>query len=244
MTPEDKTDSVRPLTPKVWNFENFSKLIFSQPTVAMIWSDVGIGKTTIALQLALECLKKKQKVFYCYTKDSIPQDLIRRIYQNQPEKIEENLNLWNPHTFNKQQEIISEWLLQVQQLNTFFHENRVGLIVVDEIASLYMLEMGSDEKNSNLNHKFTYLLATLAQINIKHHIPILFLNSYATKKDNQEELQDVPHGGKIVDYWVQLEIKMERSNQFSKRICMCTKNLKSLSIPQSWIWLLENRGFS
>jgi RecA/RadA recombinase len=244
MNPEDKTDAVRPLTPKFWKFENFSQLFFAQPIISMIWSDVGIGKTTIALQLALDCLRKKQKVFYCYAKESIPQDLIRRIFQNQPENIEENLKLCNPHTFNKQNDIISEWLLEVQQLTEFFHENRVGLIVIDEIASLYLLEMGSDEKNSNLNHKFTYQLATLAQINTKYHIPILLLNSYVTKKDEQENLQDVPHGGKIVDYWTQLEIKMERSPQLAKRICTCMKNLKSFSIPQSWIWLLETRGFT
>lgn len=245
MSREDQSGANFTPTPKFWKFENFSQLLFTHPHITMLWSDIGTGKSTCALQLALDCLKKRnQKVFYCYTKDSIPQDLIQRIFQNQTEIVEDDLIIWNPDTFNKQNEIISEWLLQVPQLSEFFQKNRVGLIIVDEIASLYLLEMGSDEKNSGLNHKLTYQLATLAQINLKHQIPILLLNSYSTKKDEQDNYLDVPHGGKIVDYWVQLEIKIERTAHFSKRLCTCTKNMKSLALPQKWFWMLENQGFS
>jgi len=244
MDSEDQKDLGKAVIPKIWNFDHFKQLLFTHPMMTTIFGDFGIGKTTAALQLAMNCIQQQQKVFYCYTKESIPHELIKRVMQDQTENVRDHLILWNPHSFNKQQEIIYKWLLQVQQLKEFFQRNRIGLIVIDEIASLYLLEMGSDEKNSSMNHKFTYQLATLAQISSEYHIPILLLNSYATKKDEAENYQDVPHGGKIVEYWIQLAIKMERTAQFSKRQCSCVKNLKSVSLPQNWIWMLESRGFA
>jgi hypothetical protein len=84
------------------------------------------------------------------------------------------------------------------------------------------------------------------QIWQEFHVPIILLNSFTTKKEkqgDQEVSQDVPYGGKLLDYWIQTEIKVQRTSQLSRRVFSTVKNRNSLPIPPRWSWILENKGF-
>jgi len=213
----------------------------------MIWGDVGTGKTTIALQ-TINCILKdtKQKVFFLYTKQSAIDNLIDRILPNTKEKREAQLLFWQIESFKEQIDAILQWQIQINQLAQFFNQPKVGFILVDEIASQYLLELGTDKKNEHLNQELTLMLATLKKICSEKKIPILILNNFTKRKkeDNDETLVAVPYGGKIISYWTDLEIKIERTPQVSRMKFTSLKKPVLSKLPHAWTYLLKDEGFS
>jgi len=240
-TPSNLETNVEPISILKW--DSFQKTFFGNPSVVMVWGDIGTGKTSLALQLARISMLENKRVLYLYSKKDFCADLFSRLLNSIDFNKQENLIIQTPENFNRQNEMISNLLLQTQQMKELMGPYRIGLIVVDEISSLYLIEMGSEKKNEVLNQRFTFQLATLSQICQIHQIPILLLNSFTSKKDESDELQDIPYGGKIVDYWVQTEIKIERTSQYSRRLFHCEKNSQNISIPNKWSWLLSENGF-
>lgn len=244
---ENPSSSTNILTKEIPSFLQFSSFIrdFMQKAgLSMFWGDVGTGKTTLALQMARECLLKNKKVFFCLSKQSNHQLLINRILNDITNENRARMIIWQAESFTKQHEIINNWLLQIQELNTFFHQNQVGLIIVDEIISLYLGELGNEKKNETLNENVIFQMATLTQISHEYHIPIVLLNTLTTKKDENDKSQDTFYGGKLLDYWIDYEVKMERTPQFSRILFSCQKNRPQINCPSKWAWILEKQGFT
>jgi len=177
------------------NWGDFLSKFFQNPSISMIWGDIGVGKSTLALQLSLEILKRDLKVFYLNTKYSPIDLLLKRVFKEEVDLSDSNFLLWHSPSFYRQKEIVLEWSLQIQQLLESFKQNKVGLIVVDEIASLYLLELGKELKNTQLNQDLTLILATLKKIQTEYQIPIVLLNTFSIKQNEKKISQIIPHGG-------------------------------------------------
>ena len=228
------------------NWSDFISKFFQNPSISMIWGDIGVGKSTFALQLSHEILKQKPdlKVFYLYTKFSPIDLLLKRVLKEEVDLSDSNFLLWHSPSFYRQKEIILEWSLQIQQLLESFKQNKVGLIVVDEIASLYLLELGKELKNTQLNQDLTLILATLKKIQTEYQIPVVLLNTFSIKQNEKNISQVIPHGGKIIDYWTSFEVKIDRTPQMSRMKFSITKNKANLTLPQNWTWILSEKGFT
>ena len=226
------------------NWSDFISKFFQNPSISMIWGDIGVGKSTFALQLSHEILKQKPdlKVFYLHTKFSPIDLLLRRILKEEVDLSDSNFLLWHSPSFYRQKEIILEWSLQIQQLLESFKQNKVGLIVVDEIASLYLLELGKELKNTQLNQDLTLILATLKKIQTEYQIPVVLLNTFSIKQNEKNISQVIPHGGKIIDYWTSFEVKIDRTPQISRMKFSITKNKLNLTVPKIWSWMLTAKG--
>ena len=225
------------------NWEDFLSKFFQNPSISMIWGDIGIGKSTLALQLSLEILKQDLKVFYLHTKFSPIDLLIKRVLKEEVDLSDSNFILWHSQSFFRQKEIILEWTLQIQQLLESFKYNKVGLIIVDEIATLYLLELGKELKNAQLNQDLILILATLKKIQTEYQIPVVLLNTFSIKQNEKNISQVIPHGGKIIDYWTSFEVKIDRTPQISRMKFSITKNKLNLTVPKIWSWMLTDKGF-
>jgi len=222
------------------------------PAMHMIWGEGGTGKSTFALQLCRTVLQQDQKVFYLHTKSSPISVLMNRLLKPLSSEQQSRLQVWQVDTLNKQMDIILGWLLQIQQLKTFFARQQVGLIVCDEIARLYLHEMGSEKKNESLNQQFTLLLGTLAKIAQSQNIPVLLINTFSNKLDEETDKNTaIPHGGKLIDFWTQLnhmsagiEFSVMRTPQPSRMKFSITHKPEALQLPESWTWRLSDVGFS
>lgn len=227
------------------DIQEFLIHILSSPSLVMVWGDVGVGKSTIALQLAYYILSNStRKVFYLTTKSTPISGIIQRIFHDLSTDQQEQFFFWGTDSYRGQYEIIGRWILQIQQLKQWFQENQVGIIVLDELMSLYLHEIGSDEKNDLLNRQLTAMMGILGQISLEHRIPVIVLNSFSVKLDEKtEEYTPIPYGGKIIDYWIDVSIKIERTNQISRMQFNLEKNRKELALPNLWVWRLGDHGF-
>src|SRR6056297_481613 len=164
-----------------WSISDLFDALYINPCLTMLWGDVGSGKTTLALQLAKNCLASGKKAFFLNTKQSAYQLLYDRILGPKWRGEESDFIFCDQHVFLDQLKTILSWTLYTNKLERFFGENKVGLLVVDEIANSYLLEMGKESKNEKLNEQFITGMATLVKISKQMGIPVLLTNTFSLK---------------------------------------------------------------
>jgi len=205
--------------PSVLN-EYFKKNSFFKGLIS-VWGDFGVGKTTFALQTSLNTLKECKKVIYIYSKPMFPSEKISRIAGDE---ILHDITFIKPDNFNDLQNIVFnlEFLI-LRTLNKI--KNPYKLIVIDSLTDLYRLELNREkkERNYNLNYNLNQILATLSFINNIYNIEILIVNEKTQKKE-ENQIKEIQSGGRVMGYWVSLDIKIERTAKLRERKFILTKH--------------------
>ncbi|MFX1375020.1 MAG: AAA family ATPase [Promethearchaeota archaeon] len=219
--------------------EHLKKFPFSKGLIS-VWGDFGVGKTTFAIQTLFNSINKGNKVIYIYSKPIFPFEKIKRIIGNSVDDL--NRITWiNPENFEDLYKIIFniEYLI-LKNFNEL--TNQYKLIVIDSLTDLYRLELNREKKdeNYNLNYNLNQILANLFYINDSYHIDVLIINEKVqTRKNNQ--IIEVQSGGKVMEYWIQLDIKIEHTEILKKRKITLTNHLEDFQID--FISDLSENGF-
>ena len=217
----------------------FNKEIDSEEIVS-IWGEMGVGKTTLALQIALNNIHVGDDVYYFYSKPRLPL-----------EKIESLLPTLGPNTLKKLKTIL---IKDFNDLYRFVLDLEINilkdkkekqdypkLIIIDSLTDLYRLDLYKDKKDKNLilNYKLNHLLGTLTHINNKFSVNILVVNeiSYIQSEEHSLEIQS---GGKVLRYWIPFSIKIARSEIMNKRRLYLYKNSE---IQFELLATLSEKGF-
>ena len=219
--------------------DQFNKEMDSEEIVS-IWGEMGVGKTTLALQIALNNIYVGESVFYFYSKPRLPL-----------EKIESLLPTMDTNTLKKLKTILikdfNDLYRTVLDLEIYFLKDKKEkqdypkLIIIDSLTDLYRLDLYKDKKNKNLilNYKLNHLLGTLTHINNQFSVDILVVNeiSYIQSEDHSYEIQS---GGKVMRYWIPFSIKIARSEIMNKRRLYLYKNSE---IQFELLATLSEKGF-
>ena len=181
-----------------------------------VFGDFGVGKTTFALQTAINSAKLEKSVIFVYTKPNFPLEKIQLIIGDSEEMLE-NILFVQTIKFNELYKIIFN--LEFLVLN-FLKENRqkLDLIIIDSITNLYRIElnMKKKEKNYNLNYQLNQILANLSYLNETYGIEILIVNEIS-KKNLNNQIIETQSGGKVMEFWVKYNLKITRSNKLNER---------------------------
>ena len=115
-------------------------------------------------------------------------------------------------------------------------EDILNLIVIDSITDLYRLELNREKKNKNvsLNFQLNQIMANLFYINETYSVEILIANEIS-KKNQDGQTVEIQSGGKVMDYWVQYAIKINRTDRLNERKFVLAKhpNNKPLSFTSN-----------
>src|SRR6056297_3537342 len=103
---ESNTEKRENQASKYMQMEKFFTKIIKNPSLMMLWGDIGTGKTTFALQFSQFMLKKNKKVFYLLTKRSSHSHLINRILGSNWNGIHSDFVLWRKNTLYTQAKVI------------------------------------------------------------------------------------------------------------------------------------------
>ncbi|MHA1519962.1 MAG: DEAD/DEAH box helicase family protein [Promethearchaeota archaeon] len=226
--------------------EQFFSQITQRSLISMIWGETGIGKSSIAIQTAKYVMQKKnQKIFFLHTKQSTEFDLLTRILDMGEQDLEEYpFIFFHEKRLKTQQKCIFNWLLQIQQATQVSKTSPIGLIIIDEIMSAYLIEMRKIESSEKINRIMMSILSTLKKISIDYGIPIILINTFSVKENSQNDtLVATPHGGKLFDFWVDDEIKMTRSTTLRVISFEVTKDRVFKLLSHNWKWVLGPKGF-
>ena len=186
-----------------------------------VFGDFGVGKTTFALQIATESAKIGKNVIYIYTKHNFPSE--KNLLNNYNSKeILNNIIFIQTTNFDELNKIIFN--LEFLILN---HKNKrkinYSLIVVDSITNLYQLELNkaNKQKNYELNYNLNQMLANLTYLNETYDIEILIINEISRKNINNQIIE-LQTGGKVMEYWVNYQLKIARTKKLNERKLILT----------------------
>ncbi len=205
-----------------------------------IWGDFGVGKTTFALQTAINTAKIGKRVIYIYTKPNFPSEKIHMI-QKDSFKILDKIIFIQTTNFDELNNIVFNFEFLILK---YLNESNINfdLIVIDSLTNLYRIELNKDkkEKNYNLNYQLNQILANLFYINKTYGIEIMIINEISRKNFN-DQIIEVQSGGKVMKYWVNFSIKITRTEKLNKRKLILTKDLE-IELNNFTLNLTEN-GF-
>ena len=92
------------------------------------------------------------------------------------------------------------------------------LIVIDSLTDLYRIGLNRDRKaiNYDLNYQLNQILANLSYLNKCYSLDVLIVNE-TTKRRINDHFIEKQSGGKVMEYWVSISFKIERTNKNNTR---------------------------
>jgi RecA/RadA recombinase len=185
------------------------------------YGDFGVGKTTFAIQTALNSLVPQKNILYIYTKPELPIEKIKNISElytpSLTPKLMENLKLIKISDFKElfKASFNFEFLLLNGRKS---EKNLINLIIIDSLTDLYKINLNPTKKEQNvkLNYQLHHLLANLKYLNNKYELEILLINE-SSKDTINGILEEIPSGGAVMDYWISYSLKIERTEILNRR---------------------------
>ena len=180
-----------------------------------VWGDFGVGKTTFALQTAINSAKIGKQVVYIYTKPNFPSEKIGMIQKDSFEVLDRIIFIQTTN-FDELNSIVFNFefliLQHLRESNIIFN-----LIVIDSLTNLYRIELNKEKKeeNYNLNYQLSQILANLYYLNETYGIEIMIINEISRKNFN-DQIIEVQSGGKVMKYWADFSIKITRTESREK----------------------------
>ena len=194
-----------------------------------VFGDFGVGKTTFALQTAINTAKIGKNVIYVYTKPNFPSEKIQLIKKDSKE-ILDNIIFVHITNFDELYRVIFNFEFLV--LN-FLNEKmtKLNFIIIDSITNLYNLELNKDnkKKNYNRNYQLNQILANLTYLNEIYGIEILIVNEIS-RKTRENQIIEVQSGGKVMEFWVKYNLKINKTNKLNERKFIFNNILEKQSI--------------
>lgn len=222
-------------------FPRLNEIIESPEGIISVWGDFGVGKTTFALQTAINTSNQGNKVIYIYSKPNFPSVRIGNILKDNLKKVLDNIVFIRTTDFTDLYNIIFNLEFLILD-NLKEKANSFGLIIIDSITDLYRLELTREkkEKNVGLNFQLNQILANLSYLFETYGIEVLVVNEL-TRKSHNDQTEEVQSGGNVMDFWVSYSIKIERTERLSIRNLTVRKHRENKKFELSSI--LTNNGF-
>jgi len=187
--------------------------------ITTLYGPGGSGKSNLAIILVTSQAKKQNKTIFIDTEGGFSTERFKQIHGGEKEQIEkdlQNIFLLKPTSFKEQESAFEQMLKYVKS-------EQISLIIIDSIAMLYRLELGTaietkdQEQISKINRNLANQLRTLNEIARKQNIPIIITNQvYASFTQNQEdknfERQVSMVGGDLLKYWSKCLIELKNYN--------------------------------
>ncbi len=181
-----------------------------------IWGNFGVGKTTLALQFALNIIKQNKNVLFFYTKPNLPTVKIKKIFKSIKIIPSDNFNIIQIKDFDELYKItfkIEHLLIELKK-----KKKKLNLIIIDSLTDLYNLVLipNKKEKNINRNYQLNQILANLTYLNKKYSVDVLIINEVSKKNQNNSTIE-IQSGGKVMNYWILKSFKIERTHILNER---------------------------
>ncbi len=209
----------------------------AQQGIFSIFGDFGVGKTTFALQTALNSAKLGRYVIFVYTKPNFPSEKIQLIFKDSDEILENILFIQTTKFIELFRIIFNFEFLVLKEAH-----QKLSLIIIDSITNLYRLELNMEkkERNYNLNYQLNQMLANLTYLNQIYGIEIMVVNE-VSKKNFDDQVIEAESGGKVMEFWVDKSLKITKTKKLNERKFFLS-NISENRVVESSSNLTEN-GF-
>ena len=164
-------------------------------TVTLIYGEPETGKTTLAIQCAVNCAIQNLKVLFIDCDNSFYAKRLSQISKDRFDEVAERIILVKPKNFKEQTALID-------QINDYATAN-VGLIIIDTFTSLYgakVSESSIKSKTFGVNRELNRQLAILAQTTKIKKIPAI-ITSQVRSVFNDQNTSVRPVATRVLKFW-------------------------------------------
>jgi DNA repair protein RadB len=170
-------------------------------SVTLIYGDAETGKTTLAMQCAVNCAKQRYKTLFLDCDGTFSARRLSQIASEEFKEVAELIILMKPNNFREQ-------AIAIDQLTEYLTKS-FGLIVVDTVTSLYRAKVAeSPEKTFELNRELNRQMALLAQIAKTKKIAVLII-SQVRSVFNETYVSVEPVATRVLKFWADVIITLK-----------------------------------
>jgi DNA repair protein RadB len=206
---------------------------FRAGEVIVVYGEAGTGKTTLALQTAVEASRLGLKVIYVDTEHSFTRQRFVQLAGEGPE-IGERILLFFPETFSAQTRL-------VETIENYLTKH-ARLVIIDTITSLYRIGIGSAERTYALNRELNRQLAYLSEVAARHELVVLLTSQVHARLDFPFGRIE-PVARRTLAHWPRTIIRLRNTSEHSRKEIVIErqggKQAGSLRCPAR----LTSRGF-
>ena len=173
--------------------------------VSLVYGEAETGKTSLAIQCTVNCARMDYKVIFIDSDGTFTPKRLSQIAYYDSEAISPRIILMKPTSFKEQ-------ALVADHLDEYITE-KVGLIVVDTVTSLYRAELGGERKETfALNRELNRQIACLAQIAKTRKIATLVTGQVRSILA-QESVSVEPVATRVLKFWSDTVLNLKHSGQ-------------------------------
>ena len=173
----------------------------SPESVTLIYGEAETGKTTLAMQCAVNCAMQNYKTLFVDCDNTFSAKRLSQVASGKFEEIAELVILIRPNNFREQTAVID-------RLSEYTAKN-FGLVVIDTLNSLYRAEVAeSSGKAFGLNRELNRQLAILAQTTKTQKIPVV-ITSQVRSVFNESYVDVAPVATRVIKFWADTIIAMK-----------------------------------
>ena len=170
-------------------------------SVSLIYGEAETGKTTLAMQCAVNCARKGYKTLFIDCDGTFSARRLSQIAAEHFKEILELVILVRPENFHEQ-------TVFIDKLTEYITKN-FGLIVIDTLTSLYRLKIAeSPDKTFELNRDLNRQTALLAQVARTQKIAVL-ATSQVRSIFNDANMGVEPVATRVLKFWADTILMMK-----------------------------------
>jgi len=163
-----------------------------------IYGSAGTGKTQLAMQIAINSLLDGGKVLFHDTTGGF-----------HPERMLEMMKTKNCDSsllYNVQVARLTNVSEQKQSLTKIYDHNNFNLLIIDNIAELFLFEFSKEKQTLEKNISFMRYLHNLSLVAIQKNIPIVITNGIRNFDDIEKEILEKP-----ISMFTHVKIKLSKN---------------------------------
>jgi RecA/RadA recombinase len=170
-------------------------------SVSLIYGEAETGKTTLAIQCAINCAEQGYKTLFVDCDGTFSSRRLSQMASERFNEIAELIILMKPNNFHEQ-------TLVIDQLTDYITKN-FGLVIIDTATGLYRARVAeSPERTFELNRELNRQMALLAQIAKTQKIAVL-MTSQVRSVFNEAHVSIEPVATRVIKFWADTIIIMK-----------------------------------
>jgi len=177
---------------------------FPAEAVSLVYGEAETGKTSLAVQCAVNCARRGIKSLFIDTDGTFSYERLSQIAEYDYEKISPLMIIMRPTTFQEQSRAIDH----LEKVIT----KKFGLIVVDTVTSLYRVELNDTEETYAANRELNRQLAVLTQIAKTLGVAVLVISQVRSVPFG-DDVEIKPVATRVLNYWSEIILDMKQTSQ-------------------------------
>jgi DNA repair protein RadB len=169
-------------------------------SVTLIYGEAETGKTTLAMQCAVNCAMQNHKILFVDCDNTFSAKRLFQVASGKFEEIGDLIILIRPNDFREQTAVID-------RLSDYTAKN-FGLVVIDTFTSLYRVKVAeSSGKAFGLNRELNRQMAILAQTVKTQKMPVVITSQVRSVFD-EPYVSVAPVATRVLKFWADTIIAM------------------------------------